>query len=254
MNLQQKDDKYTGSESVVLSLEKLNIQYKNMLIEYRQAVTNYVDFLNQEINSDDNHEMTTIPNATYWGTSAISQNNSSTLQECSASCASVSGCTGATFNPTSNEQPMCWLRGGDSNITNGQNSDYAIIPKGKQLLLTVQTLNQKLTYINEHIQKLTQNGQESYNSESQERKENTLNLVRQSIQLNNEREKIHNAINDYQTIDEQKSQGDLVVNKNYYSFLLLVLLAAFTIFILYKFGFNSISQQQSSTSLQGGGG
>ena len=71
------------------------------------------------------------------------------------------------------------------------------------------------------IQKITQNGQETYDSQTPERKTNMAELARQYIQLNEEREKIDNTINDYQTLDQQQIQGDLTANKNYYSFLLI---------------------------------
>jgi len=252
MNSKPNDDKYKNSESVVLSLESLNAQYTNVLIEYRQAVTNYVAFLKDDTNVTANQQMVNVPNAAYWGESAISLNNSSTLQECSASCAKTSGCSGATYNPTAHGQPMCWLRGGDSNLTTGVENDYAIIPEGKQLLLTVQLLNQRLSNINTQIQTITKNGQSDYDSQSIERKQNTASLVKQFIILNEEREKIEHAINDYQTIDQQQITGGLIVNKNYFSFILLLLLAIMIIFVLYKFGLSPTTTQTSSTMYGGG--
>ena len=76
-------------------------------------------------------------------------------------------------------------------------------------------------------------------------------LARQYIQLNEEREKIDNTINDYQTLDQQQIQGDLTANKNYYSFVLLLLLAIITIFVLYKVGF-SFNSETNSSVLSGG--
>jgi hypothetical protein len=195
--------------------------------------------------------MVTIKNATYWGTGPIAQNNSATLQECSASCAMTDGCAGATFNATDSAKPMCWLRSGDTDITGGKDSDYAIVPKGKQMLMIVQKINMRLSEINQQIQKITQNGQETYDSQTPERKTNMAELARQYIQLNEEREKIDNTINDYQTLDQQQIQGDLTANKNYYSFVLLLLLAIITIFVLYKVGF-SFNSETNSSVLSGG--
>ena len=194
MNFSINEDKYKGSKSVVLDLESLNAEYRNKLIEYRQAVANYVNYLNQDVNTAANtdtdknpncdmwakggwcplapqymlsncakscnaapkkQEMVTIKNATYWGTGPIAQNNSATLQECSASCAMTDGCTGATFNATDSAKPMCWLRSGDTDITGGKDSDYAIVPKGKQMLMIVQKINLRLSEINQQIQKIT---------------------------------------------------------------------------------------------------
>jgi hypothetical protein len=290
MNFSITEDKYNGPKSIVLDLESLNAEYRNKLIEYRQAVANYVNYLKQDIKPDTSvdrspwckqivaagwctsklgqeqnvsyycpkscnelkkKEMVTIKNATYWGTGPIAQNNSATLQECSASCAMTDGCTGATFNATDSAKPMCWLRSGDTDITGGKDSDYAIVPKGKQMLMIVQKINMRLSEINQQIQKITQNGQETYDSQTPERKTNMAELARQYIQLNEEREKIDNTINDYQTLDQQQIQGDLTANKNYYSFVLLLLLAIITIFVLYKVGF-SFNSETNSSVLSGG--
>lgn len=252
MKFTTTEDKYKGPKSVVLDLESLNAEYRNKLIEYRQAVANYVNYLKQDVNTQNNkEEMVHIKNATYWGTGPIGQNNSATVQECSASCASTAGCSGATFNATDSAQPMCWLRSGDADITGGKDSDYAIVPKGKQLLMIVQKINMRLSDINQRIQMITKNSQEMYDSQSPDRKTNMAELARQYIQLNEEREKINNTINDYQTLDQQQVEGDLTANKNYYSFLLLLILAIFTIFLLYKVGFGFTSQTSSSV-LSGG--
>jgi hypothetical protein len=268
-----------------LDLESLNAEYRNKLIEYRQAVANYVNYLKQDVNTDTNtnpncdswaargeckknpnymlnlcakacnvtkqQEMVHIKNATYWGTGPIGQNNSATVQECSASCARTTGCTGATFNATDFAKPMCWLRSGDTDITGGKDSEYAIVSKGKQLLMIVQKINMRLSDINQQIQMITNNNQETYDSQSPDRKTNMAELARQYIQLNEEREKINNTINDYQTLDQQQVEGDLTANKNYYSFVLLLILAIFTLFLLFKVGFSFTSQTTSSV-LSGG--
>ena len=290
MNFSITEDKYNGPKSIVLDLESLNAEYRNKLIEYRQAVANYVNYLKQDVKPDTSvdrspwckqivaagwctsklgqeqnvsyycpkscnelkkKEMVTIKNATYWGTGPIAQNNSATLQECSASCAMTDGCAGATFNATDSAKPMCWLRSGDTDITGGKDSDYAIVPKGKQMLMIVQKINLRLSEINQQIQKITKNGQETYDSQTPERKTNMAELARQYRQLNEEREKIDNTINDYQTLDQQQIQGDLTANKNYYSFVLLLLLAIITIFVLYKVGF-SFNSETNSSVLSGG--
>ena len=247
------NSEYDNSESVVLSLESLNAQYTNILIEYRQAVTNYVTFLNDETNSSSTVQiMTDVSNAIYLGDSTIGQNNSSTLQECSASCSKTSGCSGATYTQNANGQPMCWLRGGESNITSGSESDHAIIPESKQLLMTVQTLNQQLIGINTKIQAISKSGETDYDTQSTERKQNTATLVKQYNILNEERERIEHAINDSQTIDQQQITSGLLANKNYISFMLLLLLVIIIMFVLYNYAPQSTQQQYSSAMMYGG--
>ena len=196
--------------------------------------------------------MSTVQSAAYWGTSAIGQNNSASLQECEASCASTNGCTGATYNPTAYKEPMCWLRGGDGDIVAGLYSDYAIVPKGKRLLSILQNINQELTSINQQIQNKTTTGQPLYDEQSQQRKLKTSELISQFIQLNQERERINRTLDEYQTLDQEQNQGNLMINQNYYSFILLLGLVILVLVILYKFGFPSTTQA-SPVLIQSGG-
>lgn len=294
MNFQTNEEDYREEVSLVLNLESLNAQYRNLLIEYRQAVSNYVNFLKQDVNAATNvdtsvdkipwckslasagwcttyvprqdmlsacakscndlkkKEMVIVKDASYWGTESIGQNTSATVQECSASCAMTTGCTGATFNANANGQPSCWLRGGDTDITGGSQGDYAIVPKGKQLLLIIQKLNQQLSDVNQQIQKLTESGEDIYNDQVQQRNESTSNLIRQYIQLSRERERVNETITDYQTLDQQQTESNLVVNKNYYSFILLFIIAVATIIALYMFG--AASSLESAFSESSGDG
>ena len=197
--------------------------------------------------------LTSVSGSTFWGTSGISQNNSATLQECQASCSSTPGCTGATFNPTAYAQPMCWLRGGQGQISPGLESDNAIVQEGQQLLQIVQNINQQLTSVNQQIQEQTNNGQPLYDEQSTQRALKTSNLISQFIQLNEERERISQMVNEYQTLDEQQTEGNITISQKYYSFLLLLGLVIIVIILLYKFGLSSPVTPTSPPLMQTGG-
>ena len=245
-----------NSKSLILDLETLSMQYKNLLIEYENAVNNYVSFLQQEAadsyskasapNYNINKQtLVSVPGAIYWGGSNIGQNSSATLQECKASCASTNGCTGATYSVSSNGQPVCKLEGQDGKIVTGSANDTAIVPKGKQLLANIQSINNKLTNINKQIQSKSESGQPIYTEQSRVRQLKTSELISQFASLTEERNKIDEMINDYQTLDEKQSQGNLTINQNYYSFVLLLFLAIIIIFALFYFGGST-----SETNLQ----
>jgi hypothetical protein len=42
---------YTPSNSIILDLESLRVNYNNRLTEYRQAITNYVTYLKLDISN-----------------------------------------------------------------------------------------------------------------------------------------------------------------------------------------------------------
>jgi hypothetical protein len=196
--------------------------------------------------------MVSIKGATYWGTSSVGQNNSATLQECKASCAQTTGCTGATFNATAPQRQSCLLRGGDSSVTTGTNDDYAIITKGKQLLNIVKTINQKLTDVNQKIQKIIASEQAAYKTQSQERHFKTADLETQFKELNDDRDKISRLSDKYQTLDQAQIQTGLTVTQKYYTFVLLALLAIIAVYLLYNFVAGSSSGSGVQSGLQSG--
>lgn len=235
------------NNSVVLSLESLNTEYKNLLTQYKQAISNYIDYLKQEGNEPNNQDMISINSAAFWGTSSLSQNNSQTLEECKASCTNTPGCSGATYNLT-NGQSKCMLRSGDANIVSGSSNDVAIVPKGKQLLQIVKNINDKLTQVNEEIQKLSPMVETKLNSQFKESSGTNNNLINQYKSLVEERYKIKMLLQEYQTLDEQQVEGNIHISQNYYSFILLMIIVILVVFLLYK-----LSVQSHPTFVQTGG-
>ena len=190
-----------------------------------------------------NVPMTSVKGTTFWGASPLSQSTLKTVGECEALCSTTSGCSGATYNETST---ICSLRKGDGDIMTGSSSDYSIVPKSLSLLKIVQNINEKLTQVNNKIQKMSQPIETQFNAEAQQRSTSNTNLIDQYNNLVGEREKIQHMLNEYQTLDEQQVEGNIHISQNYYSFILLMFLAILVIFLLYKF---SIPSDQSSTTI-----
>ena len=254
MTLPNNKELYDKSNSIILNLETLRTTYKNLLIQYQQAVANYVNYLKQDPSSNTN-AMVTINGMQFLGGGALSQNNSATLNDCIASCSSNPQCTGATYNPTNYKQPMCFLRKGDGNLVNGLSSDIAIVPKGKQLLSIVQSINQQLNETNTKIQQLAQQAKPTYKELNQQKESENEILIKQYAQLKAERVKIDKMLDEYETLDKTQTQGTIQTNKNYYVYILLVLFAILVIFLLIKFVASSSSSQQNPGFIyQSGGG
>jgi hypothetical protein len=319
--------KNNQGSSTALNLESSNTEYKNLLIEYKQAVSNYVNYLKQEIvqpcaaynanskgisqdcyndiwkkagcgtgttrpdannswaksqtlngliqdswywatwtdaqrrngcygKNNKNYNTSSAPNfninasqmnslkgTAFWGTSALSQSKVSTVGQCQALCSNTPGCSGATYNQTTT---LCSLRKGDANIVAGSPTDYSIVPKAKSLLKIVQGINEKLTQVNEKIQKLSQTAEKEFNKDSGQRSTYNTNLINQYKNLVGERTKIQRMLNEYQTLDEQQIEGSIHITQNYYSFILLMIIVLLVIFLLYKF---SIPSGQPSTTI-----
>ena len=185
-----------SSNSNVLDLESLTTEYSNLLISYKQAVTDYVNYLKQENNQIDASNNTNnnntnnstnnatnntnqtnlvaINGSTYWGSSSVGQNNSTTVEQCQVSCANTTGCTGATFNNSNpSSGTTCWLRGGDGNLSTGTTNDTAIVQTGKQLLSMIQNINSQLKSTNKKIQDKIALMKHEYNEQLTNSKEKT---------------------------------------------------------------------------------
>ena len=246
---------YDKSNSIILNLETLRTNYKNLLIQYQQAVANYVNYLKQDPSSNNMVEKyVTVNGQQFLGGSALSQNNSATLNACMASCASNSKCSGATYNPTNYKQPMCFLRTGDGNLVNGLSSDIAIVPKGKQLLSIVQNINKQLNETNAKIRALAEKAKPTYNELNNKKDSENKTLKKQYAQLNAERVKIDKMMSEYETLDQAQSEGTIQTNKNYYVYILLCICVLLIIFLFIKFTSSSSTNSSGSSMYQSGGG
>jgi len=253
MDSQDNKQLYDKSNSIILNLETLRTNYKNLLIQYQQAVANYVNYIKQDASSNNMVEKyVTVNGKQFLGSSALSQNNSATLNDCIASCSSNPKCSGATYNQTNYKQPMCFLRTGDGNLVNGLSSDVAIVPKGKQLLSIVQNINNQLNETNKKILDLAEQAKPTYNELNIEKEAENETLVKQYAQLQAERVKIDKMMSEYESLDQSQSEGTIETNKNYYVYILLCIIAILIIFLFIKFSSSSSTTQQPM--YQSGGG
>ena len=228
---------YEKSNSIVLDLESLTKKYQTLLIEYQQSTLNYINYVNEQT-LDNSASMVTIQGSAYWGTEGISQNNSNSLNECKASCINTNGCTGATYNSTDYEQPMCWLRS---------------VNKAQNLLSIVQGINEKLMDINQQILSKKKEGQPLFDSNLEESQAQNTELIDKYNVLIADRKQIAKLMNEYQTLDEQQNQGNIKINQNYYSYILLFILAIVSIYFLIKYSsksaFVTITSQTSGVEI-----
>ena len=224
--------------SIALNLETLNSEYKNLLNAYQQATIDYVNYLQQQStnpcgssNSADANCWGIIQNQAFWGVSGISQTMVGSPEQCANACAATAECSGATFNPSNN---ACLLRKGDGSVFPTEGS-YAIVSKGKQLLQNIDNINNRLTVINQQINTLLEQGQKINNeqispaSDSQQQ-----DLLNNYYYLVKERVKIRKMLKKYQETEREIDEGNIVVTKNYYSYILLFGLAIVIVFIIIK--------------------
>jgi len=189
-----------------------------------------------------------IKGQAFWGTSQISVINNGTLQDCTASCASTPGCTGATFNQSDNGRPICWLRGGDGSSIPALENDYAIIPKSKQLLKIVESVSDELKNMNSKMQTKIDKIREIYGDQIQERDIQNYDLIGEHVKLEDERMKVQKMLEQYEKLENQESELGLFVTHKYYTFfLLLALVVIFIIVLAYSSSDEKTAQVISSS-------
>jgi len=251
------------SDSNVLDLESLTTEYSNLLISYKQAVADYVNYLKQEstqidpsnstLNTTTQKTFVTINGSTYLGSSSVGQNNSATVDLCKASCANTPGCTGATFNNSNSSSGItCRLIGGDGNLSTGTANDTAIVETGKQLLSTIQNINSELKSTNKKIQDKIALMKPEYNEQLINNKEKTEELITQFNMLSEDRNNVKKLLKEYETLDQQEEGGNIRINQNYYSFLLLI--GVVIIIIIIIISLSSSPSQNTNVKIQTGGG
>jgi hypothetical protein len=159
----------------------------------------------------------------FWGADSLFDSSANTMKSCQALCSATSGCSGATFNSTNSPDTTCQLRSGDGDISMGRKSDYAFMVEGPGLLKMSQNLNSKLVDLNKQIFNLTTNSGGSIDNTAG--RNAAKKLMIEGHKLKKEKAKLHRLESEKFGLDEAQEEGDLMINSNYYSFILLFLLA-----------------------------
>ena len=155
----------TGNGSQVLDLEVLKKQYDTLLIQYKQAQTDYINYLKTHSADEDTmqkRKYNVIQGKTFWGTEGLSEQSADSLEQCQVLCTGNSKCTGATYNT---DKKYCWIRGGESSISDGMVNDYALIPEEVNHIKIISGLSDRLTSINDKILKVIESQNPIYEEE-----------------------------------------------------------------------------------------
>ena len=230
------------TNSVIVDLENLQQKYSNLVSKYEKAVADYLNYLNTQ--KQDKQSFVHISGFAYTGTGTAGQSTATTLQDCEANCASNSKCTGATF--VSNK---CELRTGESVVIPSSHDSYAIVPKGKQLLLNMENINQELISINQKITDKLSIGEPVYYKVKGEINEKSVTLKKNYDELIGERENIKKLLNEYETLNRTEGEEQIKITQNHYSYILLFILVIASIFLLVKM----TALSRSSPNIQYGG-
>ena len=214
-------------------LQNLSNQFNSLITQYTDTYQNYISV----INSDDN-SLTTVPNSSFSGQSNISVLNNSSINNCLKSCKSNTSCSGATFNNNSNS---CTLSSGNGNIVSTTQST-AIVQQALYYSYQLQEINTQLMNINQEIMNVTNNSYSEFQETQQQNQEQAQVLQSNYQTLTQEREQIDSMVRQFETINAAYENGNINVTSNYYSYIILIFVAIFLVFILINL---TVSGQQS---------
>lgn len=223
----------------ILYLESLTKKYDTLLIQYNQAQTDYANYLNENKNIiSSSKDLIAIKDAVVVSSDTITTSTANTIEECVALCSSQKNCKSATFNSSYFSVPQCWLNTVSGILTSAPDSgSYAILPRAKDLLLIIKTLNIQLTDVNNEILEFMTSIKENkkfYHKITSQRFDlfNKLNDNLKDLKL--QRIKVLDEIQQYETLDEKQNYTTLTTNKSYYTFIILFLVVCLIVFILTK--------------------
>jgi uncharacterized protein YutD len=237
------------NNSATMDLENLQKKYSNLLAKYKSAVNEYTNFLSDQANNPDKKQTFTGLNGyAVIGSERIGFRDVPSLQECEASCAKLSNCTGATFITPKGNNRGCILSGGDPKVVRAFPDTYAIVTKGKQLLLNMESINEELIATNKEIVNKIKNIEPIIHNNANERSIKNKELVNNYKDLMEERDEISNLLKDYDTLDGVEKENQIKITKNYYSYFLLLILVIVFIFLLYSISLPYYSQSYSQPS------
>lgn len=196
-------------KTALIKVETLQKEYEVTLQQYQEAGQNYITSL-QTTDPSNNVDFTSLKGRTWWGTSSLNKDTATSTDECTNMCLNLENCSGATYNESQN---YCWMRSGNSSITTGRDTDYAIIPKQKAELEAMKSLNQKLLELIEEIQQEIQIINPKIEEQRDEINKKKKSLQNSHKQLLEQKIEMERQLNEYYSINQEEENKTLVVNQ-----------------------------------------
>jgi NADH:ubiquinone oxidoreductase subunit 3 (subunit A) len=221
-------------------IDSLSSQFNSLLTQYQATYQQFLNTINSN-STDISNNLMTIPNSSFIGQSNINTLQNSTLDNCVTSCTSTSSCSGATFNSQSN---TCILSSGTGTIQSTPNKT-AIVQQALYYSNQLQILNQQLSNLNNQMTNITNTNINSYNTNTKTIDNKAQILLNNYSVLTKERAQINEMVREFESLNYTIENGDINVTSSYYKYILLIIVAIFLIFVMFKY---------SVTSEQKGGG
>jgi hypothetical protein len=207
-------------------LQDLSNQFNSLLTEYTNTYQEFISVVNSGDKS-----LTAVSNFSFVGESNISVLNNSSINDCQTSCTSNSSCSGATFNNNSNS---CTLSSGNGNIVFTPQST-AIVQQALYYSYKLQKINTQLTNINQQMMTSSNKSYGEFQETQQQNQQQEQALQSNYQTLTQERLEIDEMVRQFETLNAAYENGNINVTANYYSYIVLIFVAIFLVFVLLRF-------------------
>jgi hypothetical protein len=225
--------KVDKTDSSILTLQSLETEFNLVMIQYKQAYTDYINSLKTKITEKSNkREFTVTQGQRYWGTSGIRNVVVNKVEECEAACAGDAKCTGATFNASSG---FCWVRSGSGSVTvSNNNNEYAIMPVISQNINNLKELNDKLVDLNEKIIAELNKTQPVVLNDIENKDIKKVEMEEVNTKLMKERKEIYELLDQHTDLNAQYDENSLYVNQSNASYILWSMFAIIMIILVVR--------------------
>jgi hypothetical protein len=207
-------------------LQNLSSQFNSLLAEYKDIYNKYVDVLNSKDNG-----FIYASDSQFVGKSNLNVLGGSSVSACESECSKNNSCRGATFN---NSSGSCTLGSGPGEIVH-TNDSVAIVKKALYYSNILKGINADMTSVNKQMIELSKNNQYTLQqSETQTNEQNVIMINNNNVLLD-ERVEIEKMTRQFQTIEAAYEDGNIVVNANYSSYIVLLFVVVLLILLLFRF-------------------
>jgi hypothetical protein len=222
------------NSSAILKLQVLENEFNLVMKQYEQAHLNYISSLQSRGSLNDANKFVSLSGRVFWGTAGLKEGNVDSEEKCKALCSSDPLCTGATYNSA---KAYCWTRSGKGDVAVGLETDNALISDVTQNINTIKQLNDKLTDLNQKIEKTLSEIVPEQDAQVEEKNTKQTELQKVYQQLLVDRRNIDEMIKEYRMLNQEYDDNSIYVEQANSAYILWFVFAILIIFFTLKLQF-----------------
>lgn len=219
----------------LIEIKTLEGEYATLINAYYEAYNNYKKI----IENGQANEFTQMPGRSWWGTDGLTEGTVTSISDCATSCLNNKTCSGATFNQ---DNKYCWIRTGENSVsintntnTNNDNkNNIALITKLKASLILLNDLNDSMLNINSKISDKFKLLDPVIVQRQTDTKNKQKELEDSYKKLSDDKKQIQDLLDEYNSMDSNYSNTNLIANQNNSLFKFWLILACLVVLILFK--------------------